>query len=691
MEERPSGDNRCVFYPAQMAPGSSTIDVLHPLTIPTLAVVKVNWDDRNDYIQNFVPLIAHSLVQDEEEAVSLPEIQQRIQTDWGLTIPQAALKMILSRAKRDGLVRREHGVFKKNFEALEEADLGSLRESALREYAALVSQLADFANNRYGRNWSLEEAEKALNSFVDSQIEPILAASISGKKLLELPKSEGFGSVVVNRFVLQIAANDPSAFGYLETVVKGTVLASVVYLDEAFRSGTTHLGDVEIFLDTPFLLLALGFAAAELRSPCTEMLDLLSHQGAKLRVFDHTVKEIEGVLDHAARCYRTAGKAEFPGDVIEFFLSENLEASDVEVMIAGLDERLQALDIERVATPDHTEGLTLNESDLEKRLGEEIGYRNEEAKIKDVNSLTAIHRLRGGQACHRIDTSKAIFVTTNTALVYSARTYFRKIYGVDGFPLCLSDSGLTAIVWLMEPREAKDLPRKQMLANSFAALNPPDKLWRRFLAEIRRLHAAGDITDEDVGLLVFSSEARSELVDLTLGEVEAFAEGTVPEVLEAARASARLGVETELSEKTQEFDAERKRREEAERRAEQEASQRKAAEMRSEGVHAAHSLRRRKVAMKVAGVFSWGVFALLSAAILLGSVALAFGGILGKAPLFIRAPIAGAIVLTLVFGYISAIFGWSAKRVALTLQERLAPRVERLLERAFSVDDEHQN
>jgi hypothetical protein len=436
--------------------------------------------------------------------------------------------------------------------------------------------------------------------------------------------------------VLEIASSDPSAFGYLETVVKGTVLASVVYLDEAFRSGTTHLGDVEIFLDTPFLLLALGFAAAELRSPCIEMLDLLSKQGAKLRVFDHTVKEIEGVLDHAARCYRTAGKAEFPGDVIEYFLNENLEASDVEVMIAGLDERLDALGAERVTTPDHKEGIALDEADLEKGLGEEIAYRNDEARVRDINSLTAVHRLRGGQACHRIDSSKAIFVTTNTSLVSWSRGYFRDVYGVDGFPLCLSDSGLTAIVWLMEPREASDLPRKQMLANSFAALNPPDKLWRLYLAEIQRLHSAGDITDEDVGLLVFSSEARSELVDLTLGEVDAFAEGTVPEVLEAARASARASVESELADKSREADGEREQRERAEFRAEKEETEKKRAEELSASAHAAHGRRRQVVAQKISSMAAWCIFGVLAAVLMLGSVTLAIGGIFGDAPLIVR-------------------------------------------------------
>lgn len=671
-----------------MASGSpTTAETLHPLTIPTLAVVKVNWDDRRDYIQNFVPLIAHSLAQGDEEAVSLPEVQKQVKADWGLTIPQAALKAILSRAKREELVRKENGIFKKNFDALEEADLGSVRESALREHSALVSRLADFAKDRFGRDWTHEDAEKALTSFVDVQIEPILAASISGNKLLELPKSGGFGSVVVNRFVVEIAGNDPSAFGYLETVVKGTVLASVVYLDEAFRSGSTRLGEVEIFLDTPFLLLALGFAVAELREPCTEMLDLLRNQGAKLRVFDHTVKEIEGVLDNAARCYRTAGKAEFPGDVIEYFLSESLEASDIELLIAGLDERLATLEIERVTTPPHVEGIALDEAGLEKRLGSEIRYRHAEAKVKDVKSLTSIHRIRGGQPCHRIDASKAIFVTTNAALVQSSRRYFQEVYGVDGFPLCLSDAGLTAVVWLMEPREANDLPRKQMLANCFAALNPPDKLWRRYLAEIRRLHAAGDLTDEDVGLLVFSSEARSELVDLTLGDVDAFAEGTVPEVLEAAREDARAGVESDLAEKAKEADSERERAEHAEQTAKREEEARVAAERRPAEVHAAHEERRHEVAVKVAGILSWAAFGLLAFLLGLGSTALALGTILPGAPAMFRVIVAAAVVITLVFGCANAIFGWSARRIATSLRDRLAPRIERLLGRIFSVKD----
>lgn len=243
----------------------------------------------------------------------------------------------------------------------------------------------------------------------------------------------------------------------------------------------------------------------------------------------------------------------------------------------------------------------------------------------------------------------------------------------------------------MEPREASDLPRKQMLANSFAALNPPDKLWRRYLAEIQRLHSAGDITDEDVGLLVFSSEARSELVDLTLGEVDAFAEGTVPEVLEAARTSARASVESELADKSREADGEREQREKAELRAKKEETERKRAEELSAGAHAAHDRRRQEVARKIASIAAWCIFGVLAAVLMLGSVALAFGGIFGNAPLIVRGPIAVAVTFTLVFSFANAIFGWSAQRIAKALRDRLYPRVARLLDRILSVEDERKS
>ena len=64
--------------------------------------------------------------------------------------------------------------------------------------------------------------------------------------------------------------------------------------------------------------------------------------------------------------------------------------------------------------------------------------------------------------------------------------------------------------------------------------------------EVSRLQENGELTDHDYHLLRFSTVARNALLDATLGSPDAFTEGTVPEVLEVARADARKEVESKL-------------------------------------------------------------------------------------------------------------------------------------------------
>src|SRR4051812_36430276 len=86
--------------------------------VATLAIIKVNWDEHQDYIANFIPLVASAIRSADSDEVSIPEVQSQIQSDFGLTLPQGALRTILNRAARDGLVRREHGIYRRNEDAL---------------------------------------------------------------------------------------------------------------------------------------------------------------------------------------------------------------------------------------------------------------------------------------------------------------------------------------------------------------------------------------------------------------------------------------------------------------------------------------------------------------------------------------------------------------------------------------------
>ena len=90
---------------------------------------------------------------------------------------------------------------------------------------------------------------------------------------------------------------------------------------------------------------------------------------------------------------------------------------------------------------------------------------------------------------------------------------------------------MTTLCWLKAPLQAPDLPRKQILADCYAAMQPGDELWSRYLNEVDRLKEAGDVTQEDYDTLRYSIDARRALMNQTLGSSESFTLGTVAEVL----------------------------------------------------------------------------------------------------------------------------------------------------------------
>jgi len=63
----------------------------------SLAILKVNWDEGNDYIENFVPFLAECVRIAPQPEVSLPQLQTLMADTFGLVLPQAALKTILKR------------------------------------------------------------------------------------------------------------------------------------------------------------------------------------------------------------------------------------------------------------------------------------------------------------------------------------------------------------------------------------------------------------------------------------------------------------------------------------------------------------------------------------------------------------------------------------------------------------------
>ncbi len=252
-------------------------------------------------------------------------------------------------------------------------------------------------------------------------------------------------AIALDGFVAHLYTSDPIGFNYLTTIVKGSVLASVLYLDDLGQVATSFRG-VEFYLDTQLLMRACGFAGDVQAEAACDLLTLLQTERGRLRCFEHTVKEMEGILDAALAVVRDPRrKRSATGETVTNFLEMGYQASDVAQFQVTLRNRLAGLGVAIRDTPTVTVDLSTDERKFEELLKDHVTYSHDGQLVADVNSLTAVHRLRRGEATRKLEQCRALFVTPNMAVVAAGRKQFSDLYHKDCIPVAIGTNDLVAI------------------------------------------------------------------------------------------------------------------------------------------------------------------------------------------------------------------------------------------------------
>lgn len=525
-----------------------------------LAILKVNWERQGrDYLESFVPLVVECIRGLSTDEVSLPVLQQSVRSRFGLSLPFNPLKAILQRAARDGYLRRDHGVFLRVAEKCASLEFESTERKVTRLHEVVVSALTEYANEHQDVTWTSEQADDALLLFLSTDDWSVLYATQDGAGSFVSTSATRSARYVVSSFVREVALSRPELIEAVETLAKGSMLANALFLPSP-GAAQKKFRDTKVFLDTSVLIYFLGYGGEDRQAPHVELVRLLQHHGAELRVLPDTLEEVRRILNACAARIRYGRLHDAYGPTIEYFLSKNFTSGDIELMIARFPEKLRAQQILEEDPPPLTSSYSgdnsgdrevpvVDEYALEQALQGAVGYVKRDAMLHDVASISAILRLRRGRVVHEIETCRAIFLTTNTALARGARDFCKS----DGFagevPPCITDFALGNLLWLKGPTAAPDLPRKLLIADAFAATQPSDELWKLYLAEIAKLRRGGTVTEADYYVLRHSSSARAAVMQMTKGEKEAFSEGTVEEVLSIARETIRADLKKAIEEK----------------------------------------------------------------------------------------------------------------------------------------------
>ena len=540
--------------------GSTGMTVRNEI-ITSLAILLVNWDHGKDYIDNFVPFVGQCIVSLHPEVISAEELQKKLRHDYGLQVPQNTIKSILKKATRKGYVQKRDDAYLPNYDVLQALNFETIRQDVLRQHNALVQKMIEFANKRYELSLTADVSEDMLLSFVKMHDVEVLSCIVSQEVLPEIQaEPDPKHSYVVQAFVKHIYESDPECSKYLDAIVKGHMLANALILPDMgnIRRGFHR---TSVYCDTGFILRALGYEGPAYQGPCRELIDLLSEVGATICCFRTTRNELYNILYACRMALATVDRRNAYGPAFRHFSRFSYTPSDLELEMATLDKKIEKLGIRIMEKPEPVDKYQVDEPSLEGILQNVVSYPpdRERARKHDVECLSAIFRLRKGQSYFNMEECYALFVTPNSNLCRVNVEFFVKggYISEGSVPIAITDYALTNILWLKKPMTAPDLPRKYVIAQCYAAMEPTEGLWHRYLDKIKKLRERKEISEDEYYLLRETQIARTDLAEITMGDGEAFVEGTPQEILERITQSIR---ETDLKKLASEIE----RREKAE-------------------------------------------------------------------------------------------------------------------------------
>jgi pimeloyl-ACP methyl ester carboxylesterase len=264
------------------------------------------------------------------------------------------------------------------------------------------------------------------------------------------------------------------------------------------------MADVEVYLDTPILIRALGYGRAELNQAASELLGMCAATGCKLRVFIHTVEELQRIIRNSATIISQPwrfDRRDFGRDFVSYAMEKGLDSSQLTELAANIPSSMNGLRIEIVEPARLTIELSLDEREFEGLLKEQLVSQTSDARITDISSLSAIYRLRNGQPCKFLESCRAIFITSNKGLADAATRFFQKTFHDDGktnvVQLCMTDVVFTTRLWPKLPTGSIKIPTSQIVSHTLSSLFPSPRVVASFLQHIKTLVSSGRISERE--------------------------------------------------------------------------------------------------------------------------------------------------------------------------------------------------
>ena len=471
-----------------------------------------------------------------------------------LDFPRAVLKIIINKLKKEKKIELKNKKYLLLGNAKKEIDLFNDRHlNASRETKELIDALWNYLKNYTTIKTNYNNVKIAFGAFLDKN--GYIIYNNFNPQNLKVKNNDRL-QFFIAKFIENQYNNQTKEFNLLINIIEGLLLANVIYL-QVTPDNTTNLNKLNCYFDTPFLLRILGFKEKEDNESAVELIDLLKKQGATIKCFTHSFNEVQSIL----RNYidnREIGIIN-PTKTLESLDIEEYNITELNELYMNLEDIFKEKGILIEDKPKY-EKIKYNKSKYEdqideKKLKEIIidRYNNKDIKDiivdNDIDSISAIMRLREGKKIQKFEDCNAIFVTSNHDLRTATKQLLKINERIEISPV-ISDVDLTAIMWLRSLKDNPTLPKDKLIENARALLKPTPNIIEEFnkcLDKIKKVKYAKD--GKALQSLIYTTHFSSKFMDEIEGDINKVNPSTIIKVYEKSLIDAELIEKENLVEK----------------------------------------------------------------------------------------------------------------------------------------------
>ena len=333
----------------------------------------------------------------------------------------------------------------------------------------------------------------------------------------------------IGRFILHSEEHDKDLFDKITRIAEGVMIAAAIYIDTAPTSkfaAQKRLAEVNVYLDTTFLLYALNYKTSAQKESADALLTLFRNNGANLYVFPQHMSEIEDIL----RVFRDRdGYGNKRVQSLERLEAEEYTSLEIDREIRNLEKSLKYLGISAAPPISYVDkdGNLLPEieayidySGLKERIAKKIPQygKHPTMLLNDVDAISKVMVERQGMRYNTIESCPAIFITTNYSLVREGNQFLRyPVYAMQINPI-MSDTDITTILWLKYGMKASDVPRLKLVEYARSAIAPSESVINMFYSITKRMAESGSLTEDEAADLRYSAYAKAEITAYCNGD-----------------------------------------------------------------------------------------------------------------------------------------------------------------------------